>query len=137
MKAAIAALEKELEAAGDDQDKKAELRKAIDSLKRQRDVTDKSERPDYRDPNFKQVANSTEEGEEIGNAIARTNREQGDEVGQTQVPRQHERTQPPVEAGNIQVESNQDGTARKVTVKDDTGQPSIAGSEKKKQDAQK
>lgn len=137
MKTAIAALEKELAAAGDDGEKKAELRRAIDALSRQEDVTDRSERPDYRDPNFKQVANKTEEGEEIGNAIARTNREHGEKAGSVQLPPQHERAQPPVSAGNIDVQASEDGQTRTVNVRNAESPPSIAGSEKKKQDAQK
>lgn len=122
MQTAIAELEKAIAAEKDDR-KKAELRRAIEALKRQEQATDLSERPDYRAPDFKQIANEPESGEELANAVARTNRMEGPLPETAKIPGAKEKTPPPVEAGAINVDVDGADGRRTVTV-DGDGQPS-------------
>lgn len=131
MQSAIDALEKAIAAEPDDR-KKSELRRGIDALKRQEQATDLDSRQDYRDKDFKQIANEPESGEELANAVARTNRMEGELPQTMKAPASPVKTPPPVEAGKIAVEvDEQDGT-RTVNVKDDTGKPSKPAEEDKK-----
>lgn len=81
-----------------DANAKAELRKALDSLKRQETATEKEDRPDMRDENFRQVANSPPSGRELANEKAQKNREHGPLPETTKEPKEGEKTPPPIEA---------------------------------------
>ncbi len=124
MQAAIDALNNAIAAEKDDR-KKSELRRAIEALKRGEQATDLSERPDFRAPDFKQVANEPETGEELGNAVARKNRMDGEIPQTAKIPGAKEKTPPPIEAGDINVDVDGDNGRRTVTVDDKDGeQPS-------------
>lgn len=123
MQNAIEALQKAIDAEPDDR-KKSELRRAIEALKRGENATDLESRQDYRDKDFKQVANEPENGEELANAVARTNRMDGDLPETVKPPASPVKTPPPIEAGKIAVDVDKEDGRRTVNVKDDTGQPS-------------
>jgi hypothetical protein len=92
MKLAIQKIQ-ELVDAEKDEDLKGDLRRALDYLSRADFATDRDERPDYRDPNFKQVANMPEGGENEG---AKRNRLEG-ELPKHVKPDPAQKTPPPVE----------------------------------------
>lgn len=122
MQAAIEALNSAIASEHDDR-KKMELRRGLEALMRQEEATDLSERPDFRSPDFKQIANEPESGEELGEAIARTNRMEGELPRTAKIPTGREKTPPPVEAGKINVDVDGDNGRRTVTV-EGGGQPS-------------
>lgn len=134
MNAAAEALKKAIAAEPDDR-KKSELRRGLDALMRQEQATDLSERADFRAEDFKQVANEPESGEELANAVARTNRMDGDLPRTAQIPTAQTKTPPPIEQGAIDVQVDGDNGRRTVTVKGD-GQPSKPASVPAHTDAQ-
>lgn len=81
----------ELVDAENDEDVKGELRRALEILSRAEFATDKEDRPDMRDPNYKPVANMPPGGE---NERAKRNRLEGELPKHTKLEQE---TPPPAE----------------------------------------